>query len=214
MRSEQTIFRHGGYEMRSHSETCVAGSMDELGITWLYEHQRVDTRHGWYVPDFYLPMANLFIEVKGAPPTQEEIEKAMDAQDQTGTPVIFAHGRPKMEMASIHGGRYSYFTAKGEVGWTSFEVCKLIQHSMSMRVYAGFLRAAEIKQKPDCVFVGEFIEERIRGWMGRADYDDCLRRQHGKLNSEKSSIVRQASRPEWFLARASEHLQANRPVSA
>lgn len=208
MRSDKTIFRHGDYEMRSHSETCVADAMDQLGVTWLYEHQRVDTRHGWYVPDFYLPMANLFIEVKGAPPTREEIDKAMDAQAETGSPVLFAHGRPKMEMASVHGGRYSYFTDKGEVGWSSFEVSKLVRLSMSMSTYAAFIRAAEHKPKPDGTMIGELLDERLRDWMGRPDYEDCLRRQHGELNAEKSTAVRQASKSEWFLAQVSEKLSA------
>jgi hypothetical protein len=209
MSSGKTIFRHGDYEMRSHSETCVADAMDQLGVTWLYEHQRVDTRHGWYVPDFYLPMANLFIEVKGAPPTREEIDKAMDAQAETGSPVLFAHGRPKMEMASVHGGRYSYFTDKGEVGWSSFEVSKLVRLGMSMSTYAAFIRAAEHKPKPDGTMIGELLDERLRDWMGRPDYEDCLRRQHGELNAEKETIVRQSSKSEWFLAQVSAKLSAS-----
>ncbi|MNR50984.1 hypothetical protein D3C85_1705860 [compost metagenome] len=77
-----------------------------------------------------------------------------------------------------------------------------------MATYAAFIRAAEHKTKPDSVMIGEVLEERVRAWMGRSDYDDCLRRQHGELNTEKSTAVRQASKSEWFLAQVSAKLSA------
>ena len=69
MRDKQTIFRYGGYEMRSHSETRWAAIMDVMGVTWVYEPRTVTTRHGGYMPDFFLPAVGAFLEVKGPTPS-------------------------------------------------------------------------------------------------------------------------------------------------
>ncbi len=65
MRDKQTIFRYGGYEMRSHSETRWAAMMDAMSVSWIYEPRTVVTRHGGYMPDFFLPAVGAFVEVKG-----------------------------------------------------------------------------------------------------------------------------------------------------
>lgn len=52
---------------RSNWEIELAELMTELGIEWRYEPQRFYFRaeHESYLPDFYLPEYNVWIEVKG-----------------------------------------------------------------------------------------------------------------------------------------------------
>lgn len=56
-----------GVNFRSNWEVELAELMTELGITWEYEPERVYFRaeRESYLPDFYLPQYNLWIEVKG-----------------------------------------------------------------------------------------------------------------------------------------------------
>lgn len=83
-----------GYIMRSIAESRVAGMLSGLGIAYLYEHMP----YGFtgYLPDFYLPALDAFIEVKGAEPTPLEVEKCERLHDRTGCPVVLVHGRPQV----------------------------------------------------------------------------------------------------------------------
>lgn len=65
------ICRYHGYTLRSALELRVAEALDDLGVKWIYEAYRFqyenDTGTHTYIPDFYLPELNLFLEVKPAP---------------------------------------------------------------------------------------------------------------------------------------------------
>lgn len=56
---------YNGLRMRSESEILCAKLLDGSNIEWLYEPKRFDL--GWctYLPDFYLPEFDIWIEVKG-----------------------------------------------------------------------------------------------------------------------------------------------------
>ncbi|MDC8803915.1 hypothetical protein PRZ61_10755 [Halomonas pacifica] len=87
---------HEGYVMRSLAEKRVAQILSRLGISWLYEHMPYDF-HG-YLPDFYLPHLDVFVEVKGEHPTDEEQEKCRRLHSQTGAPVVLVYGEPNIFM--------------------------------------------------------------------------------------------------------------------
>lgn len=54
-----------GVEMRSRLEARAAAAFDSLGIRWLYEPEGFDLDSEWYLPDFWLPEHDTFLEVKG-----------------------------------------------------------------------------------------------------------------------------------------------------
>lgn len=57
---------HQGVRMRClNSEGVFAQEMDRAGITWLYEPRWFTTSLGLYLPDFYLPEFDIWIDVKG-----------------------------------------------------------------------------------------------------------------------------------------------------
>lgn len=57
-----------GYRFRSRLEARWAVFFDALGIKWEYEKEGYDLgAYGYYLPDFYLPEAESFIEVKPKP---------------------------------------------------------------------------------------------------------------------------------------------------
>lgn len=61
---------NGGYFgeiwMRSSWELLFAKQLSERGIEFIYEPTRLKLSNGqWYIPDFYIPNKNLYIEIKG-----------------------------------------------------------------------------------------------------------------------------------------------------
>lgn len=206
MRDKQTIFRHGGYEMRSHSETRWAAMMDAMRVTWVYEPQTVATRHGWYMPDFFLPFAGAFLEVKGPVPSQIEREKALDAQQVTGFPVIFAYGRPEMLGGELFHGMVSYFSEKGEVSYSTAEIGAAVRRWFDLHTYAAYLAAGEHQRRPDCVQVGEILAEVVTGLLIRHDREEYLKGIHRPINESKRSQHRQASQAEWVLSELSQKI--------
>jgi hypothetical protein len=72
----------GQINMRSKSEALFAHSLDAQGIDWQYEPQRFDLGWATYLPDFYLPAFDRWIEVKGS--WNETSQRKFDE---------FSHGR-------------------------------------------------------------------------------------------------------------------------
>lgn len=55
-----------GISFRSKLEASYAKTLDELHITWVYEHNGYDIGGVRYLPDFWLPDIGTFLEVKGS----------------------------------------------------------------------------------------------------------------------------------------------------
>jgi hypothetical protein len=59
---------HAGVWMRClNSEGVFARQLDAAGIEWMYEPRRFRLSIGSYLPDFYLPQFDIWVEVKGSP---------------------------------------------------------------------------------------------------------------------------------------------------
>lgn len=69
----ETIFR--GYRMRSRLEARWAKFFQEIGIKWEYEKEGYESNNIKYLPDFWLPEQNTFLEIKGEMPSGKEIKK-------------------------------------------------------------------------------------------------------------------------------------------
>lgn len=68
--------QYKGYRFRSRLEARWAVFFDALGAPWKYEHEGFDLGGaGWYLPDFYMPDWDCWIEVKPTMPTREELFK-------------------------------------------------------------------------------------------------------------------------------------------
>jgi hypothetical protein len=59
--------RYAGCRFRSRLEARWAVFFDTLGIAWEYEAQGYELPSGRYLPDFWLPACDTWIEVKGDP---------------------------------------------------------------------------------------------------------------------------------------------------
>lgn len=201
-----SIHRYAGYEMRSHSETRWAAMMDSMGVTWIYEPQVVGTRHGGYMPDFFLPEVGMFIEVKGPAPTRIEREKAFDAQAATGYPVVFAYGRPEMIGAELYHGVLSYYGLTGAVSFSTAEIGVLVRQHYDLATYAAYLTSGEHQDAPKAFAAISIAEEIIFKMAPRDDQEDYLRKLHAPLNESKLSALREASIAECALASIAERM--------
>lgn len=84
-RSKQTTFKpelraipthYNGHKFRSRTEARWAVALDKLGVEYEYEAEGYDLDGINYLPDFYLPKEDCFLEIKGGPPTDQDWEKA------------------------------------------------------------------------------------------------------------------------------------------
>jgi hypothetical protein len=86
----ETVYK--GYRCRSRLEARWMIFFDALDIEFHYEPEGYVLDGKPYLPDFYLPHMDCFVEIKGVKPTQSEIEKAMDLCLYTGKKVFIFHG--------------------------------------------------------------------------------------------------------------------------
>jgi len=68
---------HSGWKFRSRLEAKWGVFLETLGIEYIYEKEGFDLDGLWYLPDFFLPQYNCWIEIKPVTPTPEEREKAI-----------------------------------------------------------------------------------------------------------------------------------------
>ena len=62
MKAIETVYK--GYRFRSRLEARWAVFFDALDIAWTYEPEGFDLDGEWYLPDFWLPGFDLFVEIK------------------------------------------------------------------------------------------------------------------------------------------------------
>jgi hypothetical protein len=83
---------YAGVMFRSRIEARWAVFLDEFGIIWEYEKEGLNLGGTWYLPDFWLPQLGVWMEIKGAAPNKEELEKAALLAAGTGSDVFIFHG--------------------------------------------------------------------------------------------------------------------------
>jgi hypothetical protein len=83
-----------GRRFRSTTEARWATFLTELRIAWEYEPETFDLGPlGWYMPDFWIPEAKLFLEVKHSGELElAAIEKVRALARVTDRRVAIAHG--------------------------------------------------------------------------------------------------------------------------
>lgn len=84
-----------GYRFRSRLEARYAVFFDALNVSYEYEKEgyNLDSA-GWYLPDFWLPNARVWYEIKPEDFTPAEEAKCRALYQVTGYPVMQAIGVP------------------------------------------------------------------------------------------------------------------------
>lgn len=87
--------RYKGYKFRSRLEARWAVFFDHLGIRWDYESEGFELGNGLrYLPDFWLPDWDIWLEIKPGPPDEVARTKAMRLVIAQRKPLILATGMP------------------------------------------------------------------------------------------------------------------------
>lgn len=86
----ETIYK--GYRFRSRLEARWAVFFDALGVKYEYEKEGFDIDGTWYLPDFYLPEMDIFVEIK--PDLQSYSSLLQSLADQTNKTVLNVCGVP------------------------------------------------------------------------------------------------------------------------
>jgi len=99
-----------GVKYRSRTEARWAVFLDECQVSFTYEPEGFDLGGEWYLPDFWIPSANVWLEVKGIKPNIREEKLACRLSLATGCPVLIAIGAPstneEFNILAYHHGRY------------------------------------------------------------------------------------------------------------
>ena len=96
---------YSGYKFRSRLEARWAVFFDVLGVEYRYEDEGYDLSSDsemskplgndtWYLPDFWLPQLNAWLEVKPTEPTKRELDKCVALHCQGTHPVLIGVGEP------------------------------------------------------------------------------------------------------------------------
>jgi hypothetical protein len=85
---------HNGYKFRSRLEARWAVFFDSLGIKYEYEEEGYDLDGTWYLPDFWLPTWDSWVEIKPEYPSQEEKAKGLKLRQGTGKRCLIIWGSP------------------------------------------------------------------------------------------------------------------------
>ena len=88
----QTAYK--GCKFRSRIEARWGVYLDALQVPWEYEKEGFEFTDGTrYLPDFWLPEQQCWLEVKGGAPTQEDLHKALRLTQHLRAPVHIASGQ-------------------------------------------------------------------------------------------------------------------------
>lgn len=85
---------YNGYRFRSRLEARWAVFLDSFGEPWSYEVEGYELPSGRYLPDFWLPRLNCWLEIKGVEPMTDERSRCEELAHGTGRPVAIASDLP------------------------------------------------------------------------------------------------------------------------
>lgn len=112
----ETLYK--GIHFRSRLEARWAMFMDLIGVPWQYEPDAFIVGPGkGYLPDYYLPTMDAYLEIKPRDPSEEESQKARSLAVESGKNVFLLFGPIATPNASYPdtGSQAEIYTPDG--GW-------------------------------------------------------------------------------------------------
>ena len=100
---------YNGYLFRSRTEARWAVFFDYVGEPYEYEKEGFQLPSGKYLPDFFLPKKNLWVEIKGKEPTEKEWVKCVELFRSVGENVLCLWGTPGKEKGKLVSVEEGFF---------------------------------------------------------------------------------------------------------
>jgi len=174
----ETVYH--GHRFRSRLEARWAVFFDRLLVRWEYESQGYELGDlGRYLPDFWLPDLNLFLEVKGQEPTASELAKCERLRDVSSVGVAIFAGKP----ATNTGKLYCWDLADSSGGAGDWRVVLNDGNPLSFfvldRCGERTLFANQWEHEIPAVFAGRGRSSRIQGSIA-GDFAAGARFEHGE----------------------------------
>ncbi len=107
--------KYNGYHFRSRTEARWAVFFDALGIRYEYEKEGFKLPSGYYLPDFWLPDQEFWVEVKPTLLYEGDEEKCVELATQTERSVLLFQGTPgdeEVKCFSYDGDTVAYSMRK------------------------------------------------------------------------------------------------------
>lgn len=121
---------YNGYRFRSRLEARWVVFFDTLGIRYEYEPEGYDLGEaGWYLPDFWLPDFQAWLEVKGVSPSVEEQEKCAALFQGSDYAALMGIGEPCYGSLMLYCNDTN--NSGGGEGW--WKKCRWTKHSDDVR---------------------------------------------------------------------------------
>jgi hypothetical protein len=86
--------KYNGYRFRSRLEARWAYLFDALAVEYQYESEGFDLDGVWYLPDFWLPNRDMWVEVKGGKCNHEDYKKIVALRNASGKDVVLVGDIP------------------------------------------------------------------------------------------------------------------------
>ncbi len=94
--------RYAGHEFRSRLEARWVVWFDTLGIPWQYELEGYEVAPNfWYLPDFFIPTWDAFVEIKPGPIQNPGLAKCACLCDLLDKQVIVVQGTPSIDKYTL-----------------------------------------------------------------------------------------------------------------
>lgn len=84
--------KYNGYRFRSRLEARWAVFFDTLDVPYRYEPEGFDLDGTWYLPDFWLPTWECWVEIKPHSPCYDEMNRCCALAGKSGFPCIVLYG--------------------------------------------------------------------------------------------------------------------------
>lgn len=163
--------------MRSHTELLWAKVFDSAEIQYLHEPELFDTPHGWYLPDFYMPNIEAYVEIKGVEPTEIEKEKAAAVILATGKPLVIISGKPNADRGGF-SGCMAYFKIHDK--WIEMPMCdfdQIYRRGMGERAWLRMMQAGKAGHEGEVVSMAEIMATWLPERFGRKYYEEMARKE-------------------------------------
>lgn len=175
--------RYRGYSFRSRLEARWALFLDCMEEAWEYEKEGFHLSNGVdYLPDFWLPRLQLWIEIKGQAPSGEELALCEQLRDDSNNAVAIFHGLPCVYLGRLFcwdlndssGGSSAWDAAIYNTGYG--ELCLFVETTKGL--YSDALMQHELENDSGSVKVdiaAEFAKAARFEHGQEPNAEDCWR---------------------------------------
>jgi hypothetical protein len=141
---------YAGCRFRSRLEARWAVFFDTLGVRWEYEPQGFETAGGRYLPDFYLPDAEFWVEVKGTMSHADLVKTFLATPDLRP----FADGQVQPQLLILGD------VPRPGAAWLHFRLDVFHEHIFLQQVYIQANRWFAYPYGPPGVISSQWLTER------------------------------------------------------